>query len=121
MSYGELQNRIGELIHGTEWPTIRIPKTVAKAGAWLKEKVAGDEETFIKPWMVELADAHYPVSIDRARQKLGWEPAHRLRITIREMIRFLLRDPRAWYKENKLALPEHLRAEAPSQHTGVGS
>ncbi|HUE82006.1 MAG TPA: NAD(P)-dependent oxidoreductase [Pyrinomonadaceae bacterium] len=33
MSYAELQEQLGELIHGEEWSTIRIPKVVAKAGA----------------------------------------------------------------------------------------
>ena len=120
LSYGELQNRIGELIHGKEWPTIRIPKTIAKAGAWVKEKVAGQEKTFIKPWMVDLADAHYPVSIERARQKLGWKPEHRLGSTITEMIEFLRRDPRAWHEENDLPMPEHLSAKE-SKRTGAGA
>lgn len=121
MSYGELQDRIGMLIHGKEWPTIRIPKTVAKAGAWVKEKVAGEEETFIKPWMVDLADAHYPVSIDRTRQKLNWEPAHQLKTTLRNMIHFLLEDPRSWYEENNLPAPEHLSESASSPGAGTGS
>jgi nucleoside-diphosphate-sugar epimerase len=106
VSYGELQERLGELIHGEEWPTIRIPKTVAKAGAWAKEKLTGDEETFIKPWMVDMADAHYPVAIEQARQRLDWAPRHRLRDTLEEMIRRLKRDPRQWYLTNKLPLPE---------------
>ncbi|MGH8009272.1 MAG: NAD-dependent epimerase/dehydratase family protein, partial [Candidatus Binatia bacterium] len=73
MSYAEMQDRLGELIHGQEWPTIRIPKAVAKVGAWAQEQLAGEEdETFIKPWMVDLADAHYPVAIERAREGLGW-------------------------------------------------
>jgi hypothetical protein len=119
MSYGELQDRIGVLIHGKEWPTIRIPKTVAKAGAWVKEKVVGEEETFIKPLMVDLADAHYPVSINQARQKLNWEPAHQLKTTLWDMIHFLLRDRRAWYEENNLPVPEHLSAQ--SRGAGAGS
>lgn len=107
MSYAELQDQLGELIHGEEWPTIRIPKVVAKAGAWAREKMAGEEEeTFIKPWMIDLADAHYPVDIARARQKLGWEPTHLLRNTIGEMVARLKRDPRQWYEENKLPPPE---------------
>jgi hypothetical protein len=48
MSYAELQEQIGELVHGEEWPTIRIPKAVAKAGAWAQENILG-HETFIKP------------------------------------------------------------------------
>jgi nucleoside-diphosphate-sugar epimerase len=106
ISYEELQEQLGELIHGEEWPTFRIPKTVAKVGAWAKEKFQGDEETFIKPWMVDLADAHYPVAIDRARAILGWTPKHCLRDTLQEMIRRLKRDPRQWYHTNKLPLPE---------------
>jgi nucleoside-diphosphate-sugar epimerase len=103
MSYEELQDGIGEGLHGKEWPTIRIPKAVAKAGAWVQEKLADeDEPTFIKPWMVDLADQHYPVAIDRARQRLGWEPKHRLRDTLGEMLRRLKRDPAAWLRTNGL-------------------
>ncbi len=39
MSYAELQDRMGELIHGSEWPTIRIPESVAKLGAWIQDKI----------------------------------------------------------------------------------
>ncbi len=39
LSYDNLQNRIGELLHGEhEWKTINVPEPVAKAGAWLEEK-----------------------------------------------------------------------------------
>lgn len=106
MSYEELQDAIGELLHGKEWPTIRIPKVVAKAGAWAKDKLSGDEETFIKPWMIDLADAHYAVDVSRARKLLGYEPRHRLRDTLPEMIRRLRADPERWYAENKLPPPE---------------
>jgi nucleoside-diphosphate-sugar epimerase len=107
MSYAELQDRIGELLHGREWPTIRIPKAVAKAGAWVKDKLASeDEPAFIKPWMVDLADQHYPVAIERARAKLGWEPKRRLRETLNDMIASLKDDPQAWYQENGLPPPD---------------
>lgn len=107
VSYAELQERLGELLHGEEWPAIRIPKVVAKAGAWVQDKLAGDDEpTFIKPWMVDLADQHYPVAIDRARAKLGWEPQHRLRTTLDEMVRRLKQNPAAWYRRNDLPVPD---------------
>jgi nucleoside-diphosphate-sugar epimerase len=109
MSYTELQEQIGELIHGEEWPTIRIPKVVAKAGAWAQENILG-QETFIKPWMVDLADTHYPVEIERARRRLGWEPQHRLRDTLSKMIGGLKEDPRHWYEVNKLTPPSSLDA-----------
>ncbi|MGH8545360.1 MAG: NAD-dependent epimerase/dehydratase family protein [Gammaproteobacteria bacterium] len=106
MSYADLQDQIGELIHQQEWATIRVPKVIAKAGAWVQEKMAGEEETFIKPWMVDLADAHYPVEIERARQILGWEPRHLLRNTLSRMIGDLKTDPLQWYQKNKLKWQE---------------
>ncbi|MEX0729122.1 MAG: NAD(P)-dependent oxidoreductase [Planctomycetaceae bacterium] len=108
MSYEELQDELGELIHGREWPTIRIPKTVAKVGAWIQEKTASSEKgkPFIKPWMIDLADDHYAAMISRARSELEWEPAHRLRDVLPEMIEFLKRDPDGFYRENKLAAAE---------------
>lgn len=112
VSHNDLQDTIGELIHGKEWPTILISKGTAKAGAWVKEKVLGDEEVFIKPWMVDLADAHYPIAIDRAREQLGWEPRFRLRLTLPEMIRRLERNPKEWYEKNGLPLPDELKEES---------
>ena len=110
VSYGELQDLIGEALHGSEWPTIRVPKAVAKAGAWVKEKLAGEQSTqFIKPWMIDFADAHYEVDITHARTTLGWEPQHRLRLTLSEMIRRLKADPAGWYERNGLEAPEHVK------------
>ncbi|MGH7202713.1 MAG: NAD-dependent epimerase/dehydratase family protein [Planctomycetaceae bacterium] len=107
VSYGELQDRIGEVLHGEEWLTLRVPKAVARAGAYVKNKLAPEgEEEFIKPWMIALADDHYAVDISSARDKLGWKPQHRLRETVVEMARLLKRDPQRWYKINKLTPPE---------------
>jgi nucleoside-diphosphate-sugar epimerase len=107
ISYEELQDCIGELIHGKEWPTIWIPKIVAKAGAWMHDVLARkEEEVFIKPWMIDLADQHFPVAIGKAREKLGWEPRHRLCDTLPEMIERLKRHPERWYEKNKLSFPE---------------
>jgi nucleoside-diphosphate-sugar epimerase len=104
MSHKDLQEALGELIHGKEWPTARVPKSVARAGAKVKEKLGFED--FIKPWMIELADDHYPVEIRRARERLGWEPCHRLRDTLPEMIERLKRDPEGWYTANNLPVPE---------------
>lgn len=103
LSYRELQERIGRLVHGKEWPTLRIPKPVAKAGAWVRERVLG-EDTFIKPWMIDLADDHYPVETRRARERLGWEPRRSLRDSLPRMVESLRRDPRAFYERHGLPL-----------------
>ena len=121
MSYAELQDQLGELIHGKEWPTIRIPKVIAKAGAWAQEQIAGEEETFIKPWMVDLADAHYPVAIGHAGERLGWNPTHRLRDTLPEMIGRLKENPRKWYEINGLPWPEDKDEEKESKASSKAS
>lgn len=113
LSYADLQEQLGELIHGKAWPTIRVPKPVAKLGAWLKDKLPG-REPFIKPWMIDLADDHYPVEIRHARERLGWDPAHRLRDGLPEMIARFHRDPAGWYQRNGMPVPQHLQQRARS-------
>jgi len=112
LSYRDLQERLGKLIHGREWPTIRIPKAVAKAGAWVQETLSGDENgPFIKPWMIDLADDHYAANISHAKVKLGWEPRHRLSEALPGMVEFLKRDPEQFYREHGLPMPEELKTE----------
>jgi nucleoside-diphosphate-sugar epimerase len=110
VSYDDLQDIIGQEIHGKEWPTLQIPKLIAKAGAWTLQKLSGDGESFIKPWMIDHADDNYPVSSNRAYELLGWEPKRRLRNTIPEMIRRLRDNPRRWYESNGIPVPENLAA-----------
>jgi nucleoside-diphosphate-sugar epimerase len=59
LGYGALQEMIGRLIHGEKkWATATVPKTVAKAGAWIEkvsEPVVPDaidqgEKPFIRPF-----------------------------------------------------------------------
>lgn len=103
MSYARLQDRLGELIHGKEWPTIRIPKFVAKTGAWVQDKLSGDNgKPFIKPWMIDLADDHYAAVISHAQTRLDWRPKHRLEDALPEMIEFLKSNPERFYEVNGL-------------------
>jgi nucleoside-diphosphate-sugar epimerase len=110
MSYEELQEELGKMIHGKGWPAIRIPKAAAKVGAWVKDQLSRKEEQapFIKPWMIDLADQNYPVDIRRARDQLDWAPTHTLRRTLPEMIRRMRQDPAGWYEANGLPIPEQL-------------
>ena len=96
---GTLQNLIGKVVQGKEWNTKRVPKPLAKAGAWVQDMFGNP---FIKPWVVDLADDHYEVDITQARELLGWEPEHSLRNTIPKMITFLKGDPKGFYRENDL-------------------
>ena len=112
LGYEELQETLGRLIHGEEWPTYRVPKPVAKAGAWVQEILPFEVDPFIKPWMIDRADDHYELDIDRARKLLGWEPKHSLRETLPKMVEALKRDPVGWYRAHKLELPEELAKSA---------
>ncbi|MDX8512686.1 vitamin K epoxide reductase family protein [Mesorhizobium captivum] len=101
MSYSEMQGEIGRLIRGEKWETLEVPKALAKAGAWVQQDVFG-EDTFIRSWMVDIADDHYAIDIGRARKLLGWQPKHSLRETLPGMIEALKADPPRWYQANKL-------------------
>lgn len=117
MSYQDIQNRVGELIHGDEnWATYSIPQPVAKAGAWLEEKAeplipdAYDRgrEPFIKPFMVDMASDHYALNIRQAQEQLGWYPRHRLKSALPRMVGALLNDPEGWYEQNRITAPDWL-------------
>jgi nucleoside-diphosphate-sugar epimerase len=108
VSYGELQRAFGRLIHGAGWKTYRIPKALAKVGAWVQDHLPFGPAPFIKPWMIDRADDHYELNITRARSLLGWEPRNSLRTTLPVMVEELKRDPAAWYRANKLAPPKWL-------------
>ena len=101
LGYAEIQNIIGEALHGEDWTTIRMPQPLAKAGTWLQNEVLGDDG-FIKPWMIEASNDHYVLDISQARALLGWEPKHSLRATLPKIVAALKRDPTGWYKANKL-------------------
>jgi nucleoside-diphosphate-sugar epimerase len=101
MSYSELQRDLGRLIHEEEWETREIPKALARSGAWVENEVL-QEDSFIRPWMVDTADDHYELDISRARKLLDWRPRRSLRRTLPTMIDALKADPVAWYKANKL-------------------
>ncbi len=118
VSYGELQDGLGRLIHGQEWSTYRVPKLVAKAGAWVQDHLPFAPDPFIKPWMIDRAADHYDLDISRARSLLGWTPRHSLRSALPVMVEGLKRDPRRWYRANNLEPPKEFapRPEAAGGH-----
>ena len=119
-SYAALQEEIGRLAHGEAWTTRAIPETLAKTGAWLQhrmEDVVPDFidrgiEPFIQPFMIPLADDHYELDISRARELLGWEPARSLRTTLPTMVARLKARPAAWYRANRIPVPQWLEQAA---------
>ncbi len=94
MSYRDLQHEIGMLVHGKSWWTVSIPKWMAKLGASLKK-------SFIKPWMIDLADDHYDLDVGKAARDLRWEPVHRLKNSLPRMIALLKENPEKWMNEHR--------------------
>ena len=74
MSYDQLQKAISHLLFGKEFRTWTLPKPIAKLGAWIECHLPFFPKPFIKPWMIDLADDHYELKIDRAKRTLGWTP-----------------------------------------------
>jgi nucleoside-diphosphate-sugar epimerase len=105
IGYEDLQNRIGELMHGSSWLSGGLSRTLAKAGAWVREKVAREEDPTLRPWMIDLDDDHYPVEIWRGRSRLNWEPRHRLWESLPRIVDEMKRDPRAWYERHEALFP----------------
>ena len=114
MGYEALQDELGSLIHGVdEWPTLRVPKPIAAAGAWahgklepvIPDAIDSGEAPFIKPFMVAMADDHYALDIRRARDLLGWEPRHQLKDELPRLVAALKSDPAGWYETNGVTPP----------------
>ncbi len=102
LSYDALQRGFSSLIYGKEWKTISLPKPLAKIGAVIKQHLPFVKKTFIKPWMIELADDHYELDVTRAKKTLGWYPKKKLREVYPLWVEELKKEPLAWYHENKL-------------------
>jgi nucleoside-diphosphate-sugar epimerase len=114
IGYGHLQEMIGSQLHGEKWVTRQIPKWLAKAGAFLQDRLPLNGKPYIKPWMIELADDHFELDITRAKTALGWTPTRSLRTSLPKITAALLADPWAWYRENELPMPVWLRETKPA-------
>jgi nucleoside-diphosphate-sugar epimerase/uncharacterized membrane protein len=125
MGYDAIQDAIGKEIHGeTDWPTIEVPKPLARVGAWAQhalEPIVPDafdqgEKPFIRPFMIDMADDHYALDTGAARRLLGWEPRHRLEDELPKLVAALKDDPVAWYRANKITPPPWLVAAEKAGH-----
>lgn len=116
LSYNELQNRISQLLYEKDIRTYALPKPLAKFGAWFETHTPFSDNTFIQPWMIDLADDHYDLDISKAKRVLGWTPKHHLVDTLPKMIADLKRDPVAWYKKNGLVMKESVKRKLHVPH-----
>lgn len=102
LSYDDIQRQICRLLGYKEFKTIRVPRMIAKIGSWIECHLPFRSKPFIRPWMIDLADDHYELDINRAKKLLGWTPKHSLEKTLPIMIQDLKKDPSAWYTINQL-------------------
>jgi nucleoside-diphosphate-sugar epimerase len=102
LSYDYLQTRISEILFQSHFKTYSLPKGLAKLGSFLQNNLPFMPPTFIKPWMIDLADDNYILDISLAKRLLGWIPKHTLDSTLPLMIESLKKDPLSWYKANGL-------------------
>jgi nucleoside-diphosphate-sugar epimerase len=108
MSYDAIQREISCLLYNRDFDTFRIPKMIARIGAWVKCALAFKHKPFIRPWMIDFADDHYELDITRAQKTIGWSPRNSLAKTLPKMIEALKKDPIQWYKVNGLHMSHHL-------------
>jgi nucleoside-diphosphate-sugar epimerase len=117
MGYDAVQDEVGYLLHGVDdWPTLRLPRHLAAAGAWGLEKleplipdaIDRGEEPAVKPYMAMMGNDHYALDTRRARELLGWEARHRLKDDLPAIVAELKRDPVGWYQRHRITPPEWL-------------
>lgn len=106
LGYDDLQNRISELIRNKPFKTYRIPKLVAKVGAWFQDHTPFFGDKFIQPWMIDVADDHYAVDMSKAKRVLGYTTKHFIGTSLPVIIENLKKDPVKWYQENDLEIPK---------------
>lgn len=126
LTFADLQEEIGRLMHGEAWATLSLPKPLVQTGVWIEQNVLVEDD-FIRPWMVDTSDDHFELDISRAKDLLGWRPRQRVDKTLPKMVAALKNDPAGWYKANGLnaariteqaiaAKPEEPSAEPAAQH-----
>ena len=118
VSYGELQDGFGRLLHGQKWTTYPSSETGGQG------RGVGSGPSAVRPRSLHqavddrprgrpLRSGHHP-----ARSLLGWAPRHSLRADLPVMVEALKRDPARWYRANKLEPPKEL---APRPEPAEGS
>jgi len=106
LSYDDLQKQISRNLFNHDIHTFRVPKLIARIGAWFLCHLPVEKKPFIQPWMIPIADDHYELDISRAKKLLGWSPKKTLEQTLPIMIEALKKDPSSWYKINQLDGPK---------------
>lgn len=112
--YKVLQNMISQVLEHKDYQVFRIPKFVAKVGAFVENELPGFD-SFIQPWMIDVADDNYALDISLAKKRLGWSPKRYLDKHLPIMMELLKTDPEKWYEINQFTMPEHVKKHIQEQ------
>lgn len=129
VGYKNLQEIISTLLHGEKAQLVNLPVPIAKAGAWLEGKLEPiipddfdqGEKPFIRPFMIDLASDHYALDIKKARNLLHWEPKHHIKEGLTKLIKALTENPKQWYENNNLTMPDWMQAVKYNEHEEIRS
>ena len=116
LSYDQIQNQVSHLVRGKDLHTYRIPKFIAKIGAWLQDKLPFMPKSFIKPWMIDYADDNYDLDMNHTNETLNWKPSRKLQEVLPVMVAELKKDPLKWYQVNGLEAPKWLQKRESNKH-----
>lgn len=105
MSESEIQEALGEALHGKDWPAIR--NTAAMPDT--------ETEEVADTWSFDLGDEEYRAEIRRTERVLGCKTTKRLRETLKEIVSRLKRDPRRWQEINARAAEGEMDSDAAEQ------
>ncbi len=104
-SYIELHQRMSKALYGVNLPLFWVPKILAKIGALFLR------HSFIKPFMIDIADLHYDIDTSKAQMLLGWSPEHSLDKNLETLIAWAKNNKREFYLANALVAPRKLEKE----------
>ncbi|MBM3196681.1 MAG: NAD(P)-dependent oxidoreductase [Chlamydiae bacterium] len=104
-SYIELHERMSKALFGFKYPLFWVPKFAAKIGSFFLLN------SFIKPFMIDIADLHYDCDCSKSKTFLGWKPQNSLDKKLEQMISWAKTNKRDFYRENNLIVPKYLERE----------
>lgn len=127
LGYKKAQELISTFIHDESARLVNLPTPIAKVGAWLEEKLEPiipddfdqGKKPFIRPFMIDLASDHYALDIKKARKLLHWEPKHSIKEGLPKLIKALTENPKQWYQDNNLTLPDWMQAVENNEHEEI--
>jgi nucleoside-diphosphate-sugar epimerase len=93
-TYKQIGRIADEEAFGFRLPKIRVPKWLARWGAFFLSKLRKRE--FYQPWMIDFADEHYQFDLKATQEQLGWIPFHQLKNELPAMIRRARERPTEW-------------------------